>query len=198
MEIIFATKNKGKAKEISEMLKGTEFTVLTMEEVGIDIDVCEDGSTFEENATKKAVEIMRLCKKPVIADDSGLVVDALDGKPGIHSARFMGADTPYTEKNKKMLELLADVKQENRTARFVSVVVAALPTGEILTTRGTLEGFIATAQSGTNGFGYDPIFYVPEYNCTLAELDLKEKNKISHRGKAFEQMRTELGKIKLL
>lgn len=190
MDIIFATKNKGKVNEIVAMLEGTKFNVTTMEEAGIEVDVVEDGDTFEANATKKAVEIMKLTGKIALADDSGLEVDALGGKPGIHSARFLGESTPYSEKNGKILEMLDGV--ENRGARFVSVVAAAFPDGRIILTKGVLEGEIAKKSAGNGGFGYDPIFYLPEYDMTVAEMSMAQKNEISHRGQAFAKMKEKL------
>lgn len=188
-KIIFATKNKGKIKEIKEILKTLDVEVISMEEAGITLDVVEDGETFEENALKKAREIMMLSKQVVMADDSGLEVDYLDKAPGVYSARFGGENTSYAIKNQMILEKLRNVPWEQRRARFVSVIVTVFPDGNIRTTRGTIEGYIAYEAKGNQGFGYDPIFYVPEYHCTLAELTLEEKNKISHRGKALEKMK---------
>lgn len=193
-EVIFATKNKGKIKEIQAIL-GNDYIVKSIEEVGIDIDVVEDGKTFEENAIKKAVEIMNVTNKIVLADDSGLEIDYLNGEPGVYSARYMGEDTPYEIKNNKILELLKDVEEEKRGARFVSVIALAMPHKEPVTTRGTVEGIIGYEIKGENGFGYDPIFYIPELKATSAELSLEEKNKISHRGKALQQMKKILEKM---
>lgn len=193
-KIIFATKNKGKIKEIQTVL-GNCFKILSMEDAGIDIDVVEDGTTFEENAIKKAVEIMKVCGEIVMADDSGLEVDYLDKAPGIYSARYMGEDTSYDIKNAKIIELLQGVPDEKRTARFVCAIAAAMPNGETLTTRGVMEGIIGYKSEGENGFGYDPIFYLPEYKRTTAQLSMEEKNKISHRGKALVQMRNMLSEI---
>ncbi|WP_317367601.1 XTP/dITP diphosphatase [uncultured Tyzzerella sp.] len=193
-EIIFATKNKGKIKEIQAILGG-DYIVKSMEEAGIDIDILEDGKTFEENAIKKAVEIMNFSNKIVLADDSGLEIDYLNGEPGVYSARYMGEDTPYEIKNNKILEMLKDVEEEKRGARFVSVIALAMPNNEPITTRGAVEGIIGYEIKGANGFGYDPIFYIPELKCTSAELSLEEKNKISHRGKALQQMKKILEKM---
>ena len=194
--IIFATKNKGKIKEIKAILDDM-FNVLSMEEANINIDVVEDGTTFEENALKKATEIMKISNEIVLADDSGLEIDFLDKAPGVYSARYMGEDTPYDIKNAKILEIMKDVPKEKRTARFVSVIAAALPEpyNKTLTVRGTIEGIIGYEIQGENGFGYDPIFYLPEKNCTTAQLSLDEKNKISHRGKALRLMKEELKNI---
>ena len=192
MEIIFATKNQGKVKEIKAVLGEIGINVLTMTEAGIDIDVIEDGATFEENAIKKAVEIMEVSNKIVLSDDSGLEIDFLDKKPGVHSARFMGKDTPYDIKNSEILKTLKDVPAPKRTARFVCVIAAVFPEGKVLTTRGTIEGEIAYEIKGENGFGYDPIFYVPELEKSLAEVSPSEKNIISHRGKALREMAKKL------
>ena len=187
-EIIFATKNKGKIKEIQSIL-GDSFIVKSMEEINIDIDVIEDGKTFEENAIKKASEIMKITNKIVLADDSGLEIDYLNGEPGVYSARYLGEDTPYEIKNTKILKLLKDIEEDKRGARFVSVIALAIPEKEPITTKGTIEGIIGYEMKGENGFGYDPIFYVPELKKMTAELSLEEKNKISHRGKALKEMK---------
>lgn len=191
LEIIFATKNSGKIKEIQRLL-GKNFIIKSLEEAGIDIDIEEDGETFEENSLKKATEIMKITNKVVMADDSGLEIDFLDKAPGVYSARYMGEDTPYDVKNSKIIKLLQDVPKEKRTARFVSVVTTVFPNGDILTTKGTVEGFISTEIKGELGFGYDPIFYVEEKGKTMAELPLDEKNEISHRGKALSEMKNKI------
>ncbi len=193
-EIIFATKNKGKIKEIQAIL-GDKFNVKSMEEVGIFDDILEDGKTFEENAIKKATEIMKKTGKIVLADDSGLEIDYLNKEPGVHSARYLGEDTPYNIKNAKILERLLNVSKEKRTARFVSVIALAMPEKEAITTKGTIEGYIHTEIKGENGFGYDPIFYIPHLEKTAAEITLEEKNKISHRGKALFKMKEILQEI---
>jgi XTP/dITP diphosphohydrolase len=188
-KIIFATSNEGKMKEIRMILKDMDCEVLSLKEAGIEIDIVEDGSTFEENAMIKAKTIMELTGEIVLADDSGLEVDAMDKAPGIYSARFMGEDTSYDIKNNYIIKRLKGLPQEERTGRFVCVIAAAFPNSEVYTTRGVVEGFIAHKIEGENGFGYDPIFWVPEYNCTLAELSSDNKNKISHRGRALEAMK---------
>ena len=195
MKIVFATKNKGKVNEVVKIFNTDKIELVTMEQVGIDIDVVEDGTTFEENAEKKAVEIMKASGEAAIADDSGLEIDFLDKQPGIHSARFLGHDTPYSIKNAKILDMLKDVPEEKRTARFVCAVCLALPDGRIIRSRGTLEGRIGNKITGENGFGYDPIFFIPEKNCYSAELSTEEKNKISHRGKAMAEMREKILEI---
>lgn len=193
-KIIFATKNKGKIKEINAIMSDMNVEVVSMEDAGINIDVVEDGNTFEENAIKKAEEIMKVSGLITMADDSGIEIDYLDGAPGVHSARYMGEDTPYSIKNSKILEIMKDVKKEKRTARFVSVIATAIPNKETITTKGTIEGIIGYEIKGENGFGYDPIFYVPEYNMTTAEMTPELKNSISHRGKALRLMKEELKK----
>ena len=167
------------------MLKDLGADVFTMTEAGIDIDIEEDGETFEENALIKAKAVMEKSGCLVLADDSGLEIDYLNGDPGIKSARYMGHDTSYDIKNERILKLLEGVPEEERTARFVCAIAAAFPDGRTVTVRGTMEGIIGYEQKGENGFGYDPIFYVPEIGKYSAELPLKEKNKISHRGKAL-------------
>ncbi len=185
--IIFATKNMDKMKEIRAKLP--EYEVKSMEEVGIDIDVDENGTTFEENAVIKAEAIMKICNKIVVADDSGLEIDYLDKAPGVLSARYLGHDTPYDYKNKKILEQLEGVPEDKRTARFVCAMAVACPDKETKVVRGTIEGIIGYEIEGKNGFGYDPIFYLPELKKTTAELSMEEKNKISHRGKALDEVR---------
>lgn len=195
MKIVFATKNKGKVNEVVKIFNTDKIELVTMEQAGIDIDVVEDGTTFEENAEKKAVEIMKASGEAAIADDSGLEIDFLDKQPGIHSARFLGHDTPYSIKNAKILDMLKDVPEGKRTARFVCAVCLALPDGRIIRSKGTLEGRIGNKITGENGFGYDPIFFIPEKNCYSAELSTEEKNKISHRGKAMAEMREKILEI---
>ena len=192
--IIFATKNKGKIKEINAILADMDVNVISMEEAGITIDVVEDGTTFEENSMKKAVQIMEVSGKITLADDSGLEIDAMDKAPGVYSARFMGEDTPYPERFKAIFEKLDGVPEEKRTARFVSCIAAAFPDGRRLTSLDTVEGIIGYEVKGENGFGYDPIFYVPEMGRYMAELSAEEKNAISHRGKALGKMKELLKK----
>lgn len=188
-KIIFATSNEGKMKEVRSILEGMDMEVLSMKEAGIHVDVVEDGKTFEENAVIKAVEIQKVCNAIVLADDSGLEVDYLNKEPGIYSARYMGEDTSYDIKNQSLIDRLAGVEDEKRTARFVCAIAAAFPDGSVEVTRGTIEGRIGYEEKGTNGFGYDPIFYVPEYGCTTAELSMEQKNEASHRGKALRKMK---------
>lgn len=187
--VIFATKNKAKLKEIREILGESNIEVISMEEAGVDVEVEETGSTFEDNAILKAEKIMEITNEIVLADDSGLEVDYLDKEPGIFSARYGGVNTPYKIKNKLIIDRLEGVKESKRTARFVCVIAAAFPDGHVETIRGTIEGLIGYEEKGENGFGYDPIFYVPEYKMTTAEMPSELKNQISHRGKALRGMK---------
>ena len=187
--IIFATSNAGKMKEIREILKDLDVEILSMKEAGIEADIVEDGKTFEENALIKARTIRDMAGCIVLADDSGLEVDALNKEPGIYSARYMGEDTSYDLKNANIIERLSGLTGSERSARFVCVIAAAFPDGTAETRRATIEGQIADAPAGENGFGYDPIFYVPEYECTTAQLAAEQKNEISHRGKALRAMK---------
>ena len=188
-KIIFATGNAGKMKEVREILKDLNVEVLSMKEAGIQADVEENGKTFQENAVIKAREIMKISGEVVLADDSGLEIDYLNKEPGIYSARYMGEDTSYLIKNGSLIERLQGVPDEKRTARFVCAIAAAFPDGSVETTEGTIEGRIGYEEKGENGFGYDPIFYVPEFGCTTAELTGEQKNQIRHRGKALEEMK---------
>lgn len=191
-KIIFATGNQDKMKEIREILADMDVEVVSMKEAGIQADIVEDGSTFEENAIIKAKTICEMTGEITLADDSGLEIDYLNKEPGIYSARYMGEDTSYRIKNANLIERLNGVPDEKRTARFVCAVAAAFPDGSVKTVRGTMEGCIGYEEKGENGFGYDPIFYLPEYGCTSAELSMEEKNKISHRGKALRAIKEEL------
>ena len=193
-KIIFATKNIGKIKEVKAILADLPFEIISMQEAGIDIEVIEDGETFTQNALKKATEIARVSGKITLADDSGLEIDFLDKQPGVHSARYLGEQTPYSQKNNHILQLMQNVPDENRTARFVCAIAAVFPSGKTLTTLDTIEGMIAHEIKGENGFGYDPIFFVPELQKTTAELSPEQKNTISHRGKALKKMKDLLKK----
>lgn len=186
--IILATNNKSKVKEISEMMSGSDITFVSLADAGINVEVEETGTTFEENALLKAREICKLSGKPTISDDSGLEIDALDGAPGIYSSRFMGEDTSYDIKNNALIEKLENVVDPDRTARFRCCMALVLPDGREFVTEGTMEGIIARELKGINGFGYDPILFIPEYNRTSAELSSEEKNNISHRGEALRKM----------
>lgn len=193
-KIIFATKNKGKMNEIKLIMQDMPFNIVSMQDAGIDIDVEETGKTFEENAIIKARAIMEKSGCITLADDSGLEVDYLDKAPGVYSARYMGENTSYDIKNKKIIELLEGIADEKRTARFVSAIAAVFKDGSLITTRAVIEGTIAQEPKGENGFGYDPIFYIPELKKTSAEISIEEKNKISHRGKALKLMKEKLKK----
>lgn len=194
LRIIFATGNQGKMREIRDIMSDLDAEILSMKEAGIEADIEEDGKTFEENAVIKAKAVAAFTDAIVLADDSGLEIDYLNKEPGIYSARYLGEDTPYSVKNKNLIERLAGVPDEKRTARFVCAIAAVMPGGEIVTTRGVIEGRIGYEEKGDNGFGYDPIFFVPEYGVTTAQLTEDEKNRISHRGRALSAMKTELRK----
>lgn len=191
-KIVFATGNTGKIREIRMIMEDTGFEVVSMKEAGIVIDVEENGSTYEENALIKARAVAKYTDAIVMADDSGLEVDYLDKEPGVYSARYMGEDTSYRIKNQNIIDRLEGVADKDRTARFVCAIAAVLPDGRELTTRATIEGRIDYEERGSHGFGYDPIFYVPQFGKTTAELTEEEKNQVSHRGKALRLMKEEL------
>ncbi len=195
MRLIFATKNENKMREIREILGDLGWEILSMREAGIDPVIVEDGTTFEENALIKAKAVAACCDDIVLADDSGLVIDALNGEPGIYSSRYAGTDTPYEVKNRMLLDRLEGVPKEERTARFVCAVAAVVPGHEPIVVRGTFEGYIGDEPAGENGFGYDPIFYVEDRNCSSAQLTPEEKNARSHRGNALRLMREKLAEI---
>ena len=188
-KIVFATGNKDKMREIREIMADLDVEITSMKEEGISVDIVEDGTSFEENALIKARAVAACTDAIVLADDSGLEIDYLNKEPGIYSARYMGEDTSYTIKNQALIERLAGVEKEKRTARFVCAIAAVLPDGTELVTRQTMEGFIGLKPEGENGFGYDPIFYPEGYDCSSASLSSEQKNKISHRGKALRAMR---------
>lgn len=190
--IILASNNKDKVKEVKEILKG--YDIISMKEAGIDVDIEENGTTFEENALIKARVIMKLTGQITMADDSGLEIDYLNKAPGVYSARFMGHDTSYDIKNKALIQKLEGVKGSDRSGRFVCAIAVCFPDGREIVKRGTMEGLIAEEIKGDNGFGYDPIVYLPEYGRTSGELAPEEKNKISHRGKALALIKEELDK----
>lgn len=197
--VIFATSNEGKMREVRAILADMPVRVLSMKEAGIKVDVDENGTSFEENALIKASGIAGCIPKEykddkvfVLADDSGLEVDYLNREPGIYSARYLGEDTSYDIKNKAIIDRLTGVPDEQRTARFVCAIACVLPDGKSQITRATIEGRIGYEIVGANGFGYDPIFYVPEFGCTTAELTPEQKNVVSHRGKALKEMKEKL------
>lgn len=194
--IIFATGNKNKMIEIRMILADLGCRILSQKEAGIQADVVEDGQTFEENALIKATTIADIARKMpeyknavVLADDSGLEIDALNKEPGIYSARYMGEDTSYDIKNQALIDRLEGVPDEKRTARFVCAIAVALPDGSTEVVRGTMEGRIGYEITGENGFGYDPIFYLPQFGCSSAELEPEKKNELSHRGEGLRKMR---------
>ena len=191
--IIFATGNENKMKEIRMILADLGLEILSMKEAGVFEEIEEDGMSFEENAEIKARAISRVMTNDIVlADDSGLEIDYLNKEPGVYSARYMGEDTSYTIKNQNLLDRLNGVPKEQRTARFVCAIAAVLPDKETLVTRETIEGYIGFEPQGENGFGYDPIFYVDEYNCSTASLPPDKKNEMSHRGKALRAMKEAL------
>lgn len=195
-KIIFATGNEHKMVEIRMILEGLGIEILSQKEAGITADIVEDGETFEENALIKARGIKEIVSRYpeykdtiILADDSGLEIDYLNKEPGIYSARYMGEDTSYDIKNQALLNRLSGVPDEKRTARFVCAIAAAFPDGTSEVVRGTMEGMIGNRIAGENGFGYDPIFYLPEYGCTSAQLPPEKKNELSHRGEGLRKMR---------
>ncbi len=191
-KIIFATGNEGKMREIRLILADLGVEILSLKDAGIEVEIQENGKTFEENAVIKAKTVMEASGTLVLADDSGLEIDYLNGEPGVYSARYLGEDTSYRIKNQNLIDRLSGVPDEKRTARFVCVIAAAFPDGRIRTARGTIEGIIGYEERGGGGFGYDPIFWLPEYGCSTAELTLEKKNELSHRGKALRAMKEEL------
>lgn len=195
MKIIFATGNKAKLREVREIVADLGIEVVSMKDAGIDVEIIEDGKTFAENALIKARTVCAACGEVTMSDDSGLVVDALNGEPGILSARYMGEDTSYHVKNMNLVGRLEGVPEKDRTARFVCAIACVFPDGRELTCQETFEGIIGYEEKGENGFGYDPIFYLPEKGCYSAELAPEEKNAVSHRGKALRAMRRKLEEV---
>lgn len=200
-KIIFATGNEHKMVEIRMILSDLCMEVLSQSEAGIQADVVEDGTSFEENALIKATEVGKIARTMeeyrnavVLADDSGLEIDYLNKEPGIYSARYLGEDTSYDIKNQALLDRLEGVEDDRRTARFVCAIAASFPDGSTEVVRGTMEGIIGHEIAGENGFGYDPIFFLPEYGCTSAQLSPEKKNELSHRGEGLRKMRAILEK----
>lgn len=191
MKIIFASTNEGKVKQIKEILKDYEVEILSLKDMNFNPQVVEDGDTYEENAYKKAKEVADNFNEIVIGDDSGLEVDALDGAPGLKTARF-GGDHDWSNGMDKVLDLLKDVEDKDRTGKFVSCMVAILPNGEVKKTIGEWYGFIAHERKGTNSFGYAPIFLDPIFNLTSAEMEEEDIIKVNHRAKALHKMMKEL------
>lgn len=188
--IVAATKNRHKIQEIEAITQEFGMTIISRDEAGVpDIEINEDGETFEENSYKKAFEIMKLCNNITIADDSGLEVDCLDGAPGVYSARFAGKDGDDEANNRKLAELIKDVPYEQRTGRFVSVITMVFPDGETISARGEVEGHLIAEERGKSGFGYDPMFIPEGYDMTFGELGSEIKNSISHRSRALAKLR---------
>lgn len=199
IKIIFATSNANKIREIKEIINIPNIDIVSMEEEGIKIDIEENGTTYEENALIKARAIAQLRPNEIImAEDSGLEIDYLNGEPGLYSARYMGHNTPYNKKNKAILDLLKGVEKSKRTAQYVCSVVAVLPDRRELSAMGILKGEIGEEEKGVNGFGYDPIFFLPQRGCYMSELTDEEKNMISHRGKALREIINKLKAINVL
>lgn len=192
-QIIFATSNEHKMQEIRMILADLPVEILSMKEAGIALDIEENGTSFAENASIKANAIRPYTDAVVLADDSGLVIDALNGEPGIYSARYLPGE-PYEVKNRTLIARLDGLEGEARSARFVCAIAASMPDGRTLLAEGTMDGIIAKEPAGENGFGYDPILYLPEFGKTSAEISPEEKNAISHRGKALRAMRELLAK----
>ena len=190
MQIVLATRNQHKKQELVALLGGMDITIRTLDDFPDAPDVVEDGETCEANAMKKAVEIARYTGLPAVADDTGLEVDALGGRPGAFAARYAGEHASYEYNCRKLLNELQGVPVENRGARFVTVAAIAFLSGKTISTKGVLEGRIAVEPAGSRGFGYDPVFFLPEYRQTLAQLSPDVKNRISHRARAFTQART--------
>lgn len=195
MLLVLATQNQGKIREIEKTLDLPRLEIRSLKDFPDVPEVIEDGRTFQENAFKKAQSCSRATGLPALADDSGLEVDYLDGAPGIYSARFSGAEATDETNNRKLLSLLEGVPEEKRTARFVCQMVLYLPEGNWIHTEGFCPGIIASAPRGEHGFGYDPVFYLPEFGRTMAELPLEEKNRISHRARALLKIRAHLWRI---
>lgn len=192
--VVAASRNRHKIEEIDAITQKFGMHIISRDEAGVpDIEITEDGQTFEDNSLKKAREIMKLCGQITIADDSGLMVDCLDGAPGVYSARFAGEDGNDEKNNQKLLMLLEGVPEEKRTAEFVSVITMVYPDGNIITARGECRGRIITEPAGDNGFGYDPLFVPDGYDRTFAQLTAEEKNSVSHRAAALEKLKKLLG-----
>lgn len=188
-KVIFATTNAGKMKEVRVILEGLDIELLSLKDLNLQVDIDENGTTFEENAMIKAETIRDLTGEIVLADDSGLEVDYLDKAPGVYSARFLGEETSYDVKNNYILDKLKDISGQDRSARFVCAIACAIPGEQTIVERATIEGFIGDTIAGENGFGYDPIFYVPEFGCSTAQMTMEQKNQISHRGKALRKIK---------
>ena len=197
MKIIYGTSNQAKIAQVKDYLdyKNIDVEILSLKDIGFNEEIDENGTTFEENAIIKAMQVAKTLGIPALADDSGLEIDYLNKEPGIYSARYMGHDTPYAIKNQKILDKLRDVPEEKRTARFVCAMALALPDGTTRTAQATMEGRIGYEIKGENGFGYDPIFYLPEFGKSSAEISPEQKNRISHRGKALRMMKDKIKEL---
>lgn len=194
--LIVASNNAKKIKEIKQILEKYQIEVVSLKEAGIDIDVEEDGNTFIENSYKKASEIYKIVEgSMVLADDSGLAVDCLNGAPGIYSARFAGEHGNDKKNNEKLLDLLKDKKDEERKAKFICAIALIISNDKVVKVQGEIEGRIIDEERGSNGFGYDPLFYIPKYKMTFAEMDSELKNSISHRAKALKKIEGEIKKL---
>jgi len=193
LALVVATRNRGKTAEIKDLLKDFDVTIKNLDDFGPIPEVEEDGDTFDENAYKKASFAARVLGLPALADDSGLLVEALGGAPGVHSARYAGKNATDEERYTRLLQAMKD--QANRRAAFECVISIAVPTGPALTYEARCEGLIAEQAAGSNGFGYDPVFYYPPLNKTFAELTLQEKSRVSHRGKALAELQKEFDKV---
>lgn len=191
-KVVIATKNKGKVKEIKDILSELPVEVVSMQDEGIEIDIVEDGSSFEENALIKARTVGQYTSAIIIADDSGLEVDCLGGAPGIYSSRFAGEGANDEKNNAKLLAMLEGVEEAERTARFVCAIAVVMPDNEHFVVRGECEGTIGFEPKGQHGFGYDPLFYIPEYDAAMAQLEPEVKNRISHRARALEKMKNRI------
>lgn len=191
---VIASQNKHKLEEIKNILEEFPLQIKSMDQVGLEnLEIVEDGETFEENSMKKAMEVMKITGSIAIADDSGLEVEAIDNKPGVYSARFSGEGATDEKNNDKLKNLLKEVPLEKRGARFVSVISVVFPDGRKISVRGECRGIIGFEERGSHGFGYDPLFIIPEYDKTFAELGPDVKNKISHRARALEKLKQEIG-----
>lgn len=186
MKLVLATNNEGKVREFARILEPLGIEVMTQKQAGVHVSPEENGTTFAENARIKAMAVYEATGLPTVADDSGLCIDAMNGEPGVYSARYYGEDTPYEEKNRRIIESLNGVAEEKRTVRFVAHITCVLSKDEILDCEGVCEGTIGHKPAGDGGFGYDPIFYVGDKS--FAELDGEAKDKVSHRGKALEKL----------
>lgn len=192
-KVILASNNKHKLKEIQEILKDFDYELITMEEAGlVNFEIIEDGETFEENSYIKAKTVLDKLGEITISDDSGLMVEFLDGDPGVYSARYAGDKVSYEDNIKKLITVMSEVPFIERKAKFVSVITMMFPSGEKIVARGEIQGNIALKESGDGGFGYDPLFYIPEHKKTFAELTPKEKNEISHRAVALKLLKEKL------